>query len=199
MKRLCVFCGSSAGIRPEYMEAAQQLGRLLAERNIALVYGGARVGMMGQVARTVLEGGGEVIGVIPKGLVDMGIAFSDLLDLRLVSSMHERKALMADLADGFIALPGGFGTLEEFFEALTWTQLGMHGKPCGLLNVCGYYDRLIDFLDYAQEQQFIDTPHRAMVLVAESAGALLEKFDSYQAPQINKVEWLLRLDGQGKS
>lgn len=198
MKRICVFCGSSPGARPEYIDAAERLGRLLAGRNITLVYGGACVGMMGQVARAALAAGGEVIGVIPKDLADMGVSFADLPDLRLVGSMHERKALMVELADGFIALPGGFGTLEEFFEALTWTQLGHHKKPCGLLNVCHYYDRLVDFLDHAREQQFIDAPHRAMVLMADSADVLLEQFDAYQAPHLNKAEWILRMDGQGR-
>lgn len=197
MKRICVFCGSSPGARPEYVEAAGQLGRLLAGRNIALVYGGARVGMMGQVARAALAAGGEVIGVIPRDLADAGVAFADLPDLRVVGSMHERKALMAELSDGFIALPGGFGTLEEFFEVLTWTQLGNHAKPCGLLNVCRYYDRLMDFLDVAMEQQFIAAPHRAMVLIAENADELLETLDAYQTPHVDKAEWILRLDGRG--
>ncbi len=137
MKRVCVFCGSSPGARPEYLQAAIELGQALAGKNIGLVYGGAKVGMMGKIAESVLEKGGEVIGVIPKDLVEREVAFTGLADLRVVGSMHERKALMADLSDGFIALPGGLGTIEEFFEVVTWAQLGIHPKPCGLLNVRG--------------------------------------------------------------
>jgi len=143
LRRLCVFTGSSAGVRPEYREAARDLGRLLAQRGIGLVYGGARVGLMGAVADAALEAGGVVIGVIPQGLVAKEIAHTGLTELRVVASMHERKAMMADLADGFVALPGGWGTLEEFFEVLTWAQLGLHAKPCGLLNVGGYFDGLL--------------------------------------------------------
>lgn len=193
VKRICVFCGSSSGARQEYIEAAQQLGRALASRNITLVYGGAQVGMMGHLARSVLSDGGNVIGVIPQALVDMRVAFTDLSDLRVVGSMHERKALMAELSDGFIALPGGFGTFEEFFEVVTWAQLGTHQKPCGLLNVCGYYDRLMLFLDYVVEQEFINPMHRKMLLCAENVDELIGKFETYQAPHIDKAEWILRL------
>ncbi len=136
MKRICVFCGSSPGARLEYARAARELADLLIKRNIGLVYGGARVGIMGEIASAVLKQGGEVIGVIPQELVEKEVAFTELTDLRIVGSMHERKALMAELSDGFIALPGGLGTIEEFFEVLTWAQLGLHRKPCGLLNVC---------------------------------------------------------------
>lgn len=139
MKRICVFCGSSPGAKPEFVQAARQLGAILAQRKIGLVFGGGRVGMMGQLAQAALENGGEVIGVIPKELHERKVAFAGLSDLRVVGSMHERKALMAELADGFMALPGGLGTLEEIFEILTWAQLGMHHKPCGLLNVAQYY------------------------------------------------------------
>ncbi|HUW13230.1 MAG TPA: TIGR00730 family Rossman fold protein, partial [Anaerolineae bacterium] len=142
MERICVFCGSSPGSRPEFVEAAVQLGEDLARRGITLVYGGGRVGMMGALARGALDAGGEVIGVIPRDLVDQEVAYTDLLDLRVVDTMHERKALMVELAQGFIALPGGLGTLEEFAEVLTWAQLGIHRKPCGVLNVCHYYDSL---------------------------------------------------------
>ena len=197
MDRICVFCGSSPGARPEYVRAAVQLGETLATRGITLVYGGARVGTMGQLARAALAAGGEVIGVIPRRLVDMEVAYTGLPDLRVVGSMHERKATMADLADAFIALPGGLGTIEEFFEVLTWAQLGMHRKPCGLLNVCGYYDGLIAFLDHAVAERFVEGAHREMVRIAESAEALLEAFETYRPPTASKAAWILRLSGEG--
>ena len=196
MKRICVFCGSSPGARPEYVQAARHLGEMLAQRGLTLVYGGAKVGTMGQVARAALAAGGKVIGVIPRALVQMEVAYTDLPDLRVVDSMHERKALMADLSDAFIALPGGLGTIDEFFEVLTWAQLGMHHKPCGLLNVCGYYDQLIDFLDHAVAQQFVHETHRRTVLEAESAEAMLDAFAAYQPPRANKAEWILRMSGK---
>ena len=193
MKRICVFCGSSPGAKPEYLEIARQLGQTLVKRNLGLVYGGARVGIMGEIAKTVHELNGEVIGVIPKDLFQKEVAFIGLSDLRVVETMHERKALMAELADGFIALPGGLGTIEEFFEVLTWGQLNFHQKPCGLLNVAHYYDRVIDFLDVMLDQQFIDSDHRQMVLVDENADALLERFASYHPPQSDKATWALNL------
>jgi uncharacterized protein (TIGR00730 family) len=196
LKRVCVFCGSSPGARPEYVQAARHLGETLARRQLTLVYGGAKVGTMGQLARAALAAGGDVIGIIPRALVKLEVAYTGLSELRVVDSMHERKALMADLADAFIALPGGMGTIDEFFEVLTWAQLGMHHKPCGLLNVCGYYDRLIDFLDHTVEQRFVQSTHRHMVLVAESAEALLDAFTVYRAPRANKAEWILRLSGE---
>jgi uncharacterized protein (TIGR00730 family) len=198
MKRICVFCGSSPGGRPEYVQAARRLGHTLASRGIGLVYGGAKVGTMGQLASAVLEAGGKVTGVIPEQLVKKEVAFIGLTDLQVVGSMHERKARMAELADGFIALPGGLGTLEEFFEALTWAQLSMHHKPCGLLNVCGYYDQLIAFLDHAVEQQFVKTEYRAMVLVDEDPERLLQKFAAYQPPKIDKAAWILALNEQAQ-
>ena len=193
MRRICVFCGSSPGARPEYIHAAQQLGYTLASQNIGLVYGGARVGMMGKIAEAVLEKQGEVIGVIPKALVEKEVAFTGLADLRVVDSMHERKALMAGLSDGFIALPGGLGTIEEFFEVVTWAQLGIHPKPCGLLNVRQYYDRLLDFLDHTVDESFVELEHRSMVLVDENPEKLLQKFDSYHPPTIDKAKWVLHL------
>jgi len=153
-KRICVFLGSSGGVRPEYAEVAKHLGRELVRRNLGLVYGGANLGLMKTLADTVLAEGVEVIGVIPKMLVEKEIAHEGLTELRVVGSMHERNALMADLADGFIALPGGLGTLEEFFEVWTWGQLGQHVKPCGLLDVCGYFGHLIKFLDHAVDERF---------------------------------------------
>ena len=196
MKRICVFCGSSPGARPEYVHAARRLGETLARQGLALVYGGAKVGTMGQVAHAALAAGGEVIGVIPRALVEMEVAYTDLPDLRVVDSMHERKALMVDLSDAFIALPGGLGTIDEFFEVLTWAQLGMHHKPCGLLNVCGYYDPLVDWFDHAVEQQFVQAAHRRMVLVADSAEALLDAFVAYRSPQVNKAQWILRMNSK---
>jgi len=191
LKRVCVFCGSSPGVRPEYARAAKALGILLARRGIGLVFGGGKVGMMGRLAQAAQENGGEVIGVIPRDLFEKRVGFSDLADLRVVASMHERKALMAELADGFMALPGGLGTLEEIFEALTWGQLGMHQKPCGLLNVAGYFTPLLAFLDQVTEQGFVDAEHRAMVISAENPEDLLDQFETYRPPAADKAEWAL--------
>ncbi|MBT3880148.1 MAG: TIGR00730 family Rossman fold protein, partial [Candidatus Scalindua sp.] len=159
MKRLCVYCGSSSGRQPGYAQVARQLAHAMVSKNIDLVYGGASVGIMGEIANAVLGEGGDVIGVIPKGLFAKEVAHTGITELREVGSMHERKALMADLSDGFIALPGGLGTIEEIFEIITWSQLGMHRKPCGLLNVNNYYDKLIGFLDHAVSEQFIKATH----------------------------------------
>jgi uncharacterized protein (TIGR00730 family) len=193
LKRICVFCGSSPGSRPAYLQSARDLGEALVRRQIGLVFGGGRLGMMGEVARTVFERGGEVIGVIPEGLVKKEVGYTELADLRVVSTMHERKAAMAELADGFIALPGGFGTLEEFFEVVTWAQLGLHPKPCGLLDAVGYYTLLGDFLDNAVREGFILGGHRDMILVESTADALLDRFAAYQAPHIDKAAWALGL------
>jgi uncharacterized protein (TIGR00730 family) len=194
MKKICVFCGSSPGARPEYVQAARQLGVILAQRKIGLVFGGGRVGMMGQLAQGALENGGEVIGVIPKELYKKNVAFTGLSDLRVVESMHERKALMVELSDGFMALPGGLGTLEEIFEILTWAQLGIHHKPCGLLNVAGYFTPLLAFLDHIVEQGFIDAPHRAMILSADDPEELLQQFKTYLPPTADKAEWALGME-----
>lgn len=188
-----MFCGSSPGSAPDYMRAARQLGLILAEKQLTLVYGGANVGLMGQVSSACMEAGGEVIGVITRKLFDMEVANTRLADLQIVETMHERKAKMAELADGFIALPGGLGTIEEFFEALTWAQLGMHAKPCGLLNTLHYYDRLLEFLDIATDQQFIGGVHRGMVLMDENPAGLLEKFNVYHAPHVDKGAWARQL------
>lgn len=193
MKRICVFCGSSPGSDKKYVQSARELGNLLTKRKIGLVYGGARVGMMGEIASAVLENGGEVIGVIPQGLVEKEVAFTELADLRVVGSMHERKALMAELSDGFIALPGGLGTIEEFFEILTWAQLGLHRKPCGLLNVCQYYSGLMTFLNHAADQRFIESEHRSMLLIDEHPDALLDKLAVYQPPAVDKAKWVLQM------
>ncbi len=193
LRRICVYCGSGAGGRDEYAEAARALGRALVERSFGLVFGGGRIGLMGVLAETVLQRGGEVIGVIPKDLMDRGLGLKTATSLRVVETMHARKAMMADLADGFVAMPGGFGTAEEFFEALTWAQLGLHTKPCGLLNVKGYFDHLIRFIDHAVEQQFIDTVHRTLLLVDDSPEALLDKLAVWKPPRVDKAAWATRL------
>jgi uncharacterized protein (TIGR00730 family) len=174
--RICVFTGSRHGARSEYAEAAKRLGRDLIARNYGLVYGGGNVGLMTVIADTVLELNGHVTGVIPNTLVSKEVAHQGLSDLRVVNSMHERKALMAELSDGFIALPGGIGTMEEFFEVLSWAQLGIHEKPCGLLNVAGYYDPLMQFLDHAVAEDFIKPKHRALLLVENEPAKLLDCF-----------------------
>ena len=194
MQTVCVFCGSSPGARPEYAAAARQLGTLLAARGLTLVYGGGNVGMMGQIADTVIAKGGKVTGVIPAAIAEMEVAHTGLDDLRVVDSMHARKALMAELSDGFIALPGGLGTLEEFVEVLTWAQLGFHAKPCGLLNPNGYYDSLLAFIQHSVDQQFIQPEHRELVLVEEDPAALLDRMAAYVAPKVDKAAWALRLN-----
>ena len=186
MKTLCVYCGSNPGLLPEYCSAAQRLGHEMADRDIGLVYGGASVGVMGAVADAVLEAGGKAIGVIPHSLATKEVSHDGLDELLVVDSMHERKAKMAELSDGFIALPGGWGTIEEIFEMLTWAQLGFHAKPCGLLNVSGYYDQLFAFLDHAIEQRFVKEEYRPMIIMEESPGILLDRFNSYQAPEVKK-------------
>jgi uncharacterized protein (TIGR00730 family) len=175
MKRVCVFCGSHSGTSPAYTEAARRLGKAFVERNLTLVYGGASVGLMGAIADSVLEAGGEVIGVIPTYLFEKEVAHTGLSDLRVVDSMHQRKALMAELADAFIVMPGGIGTLEEFFEVWTWAQLGMHRKLCGLLNVGDYYYHLVQFMDQMVAQGFLKQAHRASVVIEEDTGILLER------------------------
>ena len=188
IRRLAIFCGSNPGARADYADGARSLARLLCERGIGAVYGGSSVGLMAVLAGTMVEAGGEVTGVIPRMLVEREVANTALEDLRIVESMHERKALMAELADGFIALPGGIGTLEEFFEIWTWGQLGMHEKPCGLLNVAGYFDPLLEFLDRAVEERFVRTIHREMVIVESDPRVLLERFAEYEPPKV--VKWL---------
>jgi len=190
VERLCVFSGSSPGAHPDYAQAARELGRALAGQDVGLVYGGASVGLMGILADAVLDAGGQAIGVIPQALVDREIAHPGLADLRVVGSMHERKALMADLADGFVALPGGMGTLEELFEVYTWTQLGLHSKPLGLLDVRSYYAKLVAFLDHAVEERFMTVEHREMLVVEQRAAALLEAFRRWRAPLRSK--WIDR-------
>jgi uncharacterized protein (TIGR00730 family) len=191
MKRICVFCGSSPGSRPEYRAAAEELGTQLARRNIGLVYGGGNVGLMGVLADAVLKGGGEAQGVIPENLMVREIGHRGLSKLHVVRSMHERKALMADLSDGFIALPGGFGTLEEFCEIVTWAQLGLHEKPCGILNVLGYYSTLLAMFDHAVEERFLKPENRALVLArGESPTELLQALAEWRPVRVEK--WLGR-------
>ncbi|MGH7807260.1 MAG: TIGR00730 family Rossman fold protein [Thermodesulfobacteriota bacterium] len=186
MKRICVFCGSSNGIQRVYSEAARAVGVALARRNIGLVYGGGGIGLMSAVAEAVIKEGGEVIGVIPQALFSKEVAHQGLKDLRVVGSMHERKALMAELSDGFIALPGGYGTLEEFCEVLTWAQLGFHRKPCGILNVEGFYNQLLLFLDHAVSEGFVHELHRSLVLEDQDPERLLDRLMSYKPPLLDK-------------
>jgi uncharacterized protein (TIGR00730 family) len=179
MKRIAVFCGSRTGAIPKYAEATDRLAHACVRRGLGLVYGGASVGLMRKLAEAVSNAGGEIIGVIPEFLIKMEGAQCGLADLRIVRSMHERKAMMADLSDGIVALPGGLGTLEEFFETLTWTQLGIHSKPCGLLNICGYYNHLLRFLDHAVSQHFVKPIDRNLVLAGEDPEEVLSKMESY--------------------
>jgi uncharacterized protein (TIGR00730 family) len=188
MDRLCVFCGSSPGHDPAYAALAAKLGRTLAQRRIGVVYGGGRIGLMGVLADAALSAGGEVIGVIPKPLLDREHGHLGLTQLRVVDSMHERKALMVELADGFVALPGGIGTLEELFEAWTWAQLGMHRKPCGLIDVNGFFAPLVGFLDQLVAAGFVHSTTRAMLAVAASPDELLARFSAYEAPAV--AEWV---------
>ncbi len=186
MKSICVYCGSSPGSDPAYMAAATAFGRLLADRGTRLVYGGGDIGLMGAVANGALERGGQVVGVIPQALLDLEVGHEGLTQLHVVKSMHERKALMAELAEGFVALPGGLGTFEELFESLTWSQLGFHKKPVGLLNVGGYYDALIAFVDHAVEASFVRPEHRALLMSDPDPVRLLQCFDIWEPPKIDK-------------
>ncbi len=185
---LCVYCGSSPGRQAIYRQAAQRLGAALVARQFGLVYGGASVGLMGIVADSVLDHGGKVIGVIPEALRRKELAHTGLTELIVTSSMHERKAAMAEHAAGFIAMPGGIGTLEELFEIWTWSQLGIHGKPCGLLNVGGYFDGLVGFLDRTVAEGFVRPAHREMLVVESDPAALLDRFEAHRAPRVEK--WL---------
>ncbi|OZI72047.1 TIGR00730 family Rossman fold protein [Bordetella genomosp. 12] len=186
LKRICVYCGSNGGRQPEYLEQAHAFGQQLAQRGIGLVYGGAAVGLMGAVADGALQAGGHVIGVIPESLMQKELAHRGLSELHVVQSMHERKTMMAQLAEGFVALPGGAGTLEELFETWTWAQLGMHQKPCGLLNIAGYYDDLARFLDHTVAEAFMRPQHRAMLAIERDAATLLDRFATYEPPTVSK-------------
>lgn len=190
MKSVCVFCGSSSGARPEYADAARAVGATLARQGLTTIYGGAGVGLMGIVADGALAGGGRVIGVLPERLQARELRHKDLSELHIVPSMHARKQMMSDLADGFIALPGGFGTLEEVFEIATWAQLGLHRKPVGFLNVAGYYDSLFTFLDHAVGEQLLRRENRQMLLQDVTPEALLDRMRSFVPQQLEK--WLDR-------
>jgi uncharacterized protein (TIGR00730 family) len=190
--RICVFCGSSPGARPEYLAAARALGRLLAERGITLVYGGARLGLMGAVADAALAAGGAVVGVMPQALVAKEIAHAGLTELHVVDSMHARKALMAELAGAFIALPGGFGTLEELCEILTWGQLGLHQKPCGLLNIAAFFDPLLAFFAHAVDERFLRPEHQGLLQVAGAPEELLALLQDYRPAAVQK--WIDRTE-----
>ena len=189
MQRICVFCGSNSGNSPEYLSAAVELGNLLPENGIGLVYGGSNIGLMGALADAVLKSGGHVTGVIPQSLVDREVAHGGLSDLRIVESMHERKALMADLADGFVALPGGYGTFDELCEILTWAQLGIHTKPIGLLNTLGYWEPFMGFLDHAVTAGFLGAGHRRLLGISDTAPALLAMLRSSAAPRPVEPKW----------
>ena len=186
MRTICVYCGSNPGLLPDYRASARELGHEMAARGLGLVYGGASIGVMGAVADAVLEKGGRVTGVIPSGLATREVVHTSLDELIVVSSMHERKARMAELSDGFIALPGGWGTIEEMFEMLTWAQLGYHEKPCGLLNAASYYDHLFAFLEHAIVQKFVKEENRPMIMMDDSAARLLDRFEQYRAPRVRK-------------
>ena len=192
MRRICVFCGASDGAKPVYREAAIQMGQLLAERKIELVYGGGNLGLMGTIADATMQAGGRVIGIIPSALVAKEQGHQDITELFIVNTMHERKTMMATLADGFIAMPGGFGTLEEFIEILTWGQLGFHRKPAGLLNVDGFYDGLLNFFDQQVENGFVRPHLRKLVLTADTPESMLDAMQNYVHPSVNK--WIERQD-----
>jgi len=184
MKRICVFCGANTGKRDQYSTAAKDLAEELVSREIEIVYGGGRIGLMGVLAERAIELGGRVIGVIPESLATKEVAHDSISELIVVGSMHQRKAKMAELSDGFISLPGGIGTIEETFEMLTWSQLGFHNKPCGIINVEGFYDKLIEFLNHTSEEKFFMDIYRRMLIVETDPSALLEKFEQYKPPQV---------------
>lgn len=188
MKRLCVFCGSQCGGNTVYRDAAAALGRLMVERGYGLVYGGGQVGLMGTIADAVLQAGGEVVGVIPEAMLSRELAHRGVTHLHVVSSMHERKARMAELADGFIAMPGGYGTFEELFEMITWAQLGIHQKPIGLFNVGGYFDALVACVEHAIAEGFIRPEYRHLTVTADTPGGILDALHTYAPPAVRP--WL---------
>jgi uncharacterized protein (TIGR00730 family) len=191
MNRICVFCGASPGARSAYRQAAEELAGLAVERGWGVVFGGGGVGLMGALADAVLAEGGEITGVIPRSLVEREVAHRDVTDMRVVASMHERKALMAELADAFVALPGGIGTLEELFEVYTWAQLGLHGKPCALLNVEGYFDGIADFLAHAVQERFLHEETRELLMVEHDPAALIERLHAFE-PRAAVPKWIDR-------
>ena len=191
VERVCVFCGASPGARPAYAEAARELASVLSARGIGVVYGGGGVGLMGALADAVIAADGELTGVIPRALVDREVAHRDVMDMRVVDSMHERKALMAELSDAFVALPGGIGTLEELFEVYTWAQLGLHSKPCALLNVEGYYDGVVEFLAHAVRERFLREETRDLLMVDTDPSALVDRLRSFE-PSAVVPKWIDR-------
>ncbi|WP_027723326.1 TIGR00730 family Rossman fold protein [Maridesulfovibrio zosterae] len=194
MKSICVFLGANPGNDPKYAQTARNMGRELAKRNIRIIYGGSNMGLMGILAESALEAGGEVVGVIPESLVKKEVAHYGLTKLHIAESMHERKALMAELSDGFVALPGGIGTMDEIFEIFTWAQLGFHNKPCGLLNIDGYYDKLIEFLGGVVQEGFLGEIHKEMLITASSPSELIEAYSNYEAPTVSK--WVEKISVQ---
>jgi uncharacterized protein (TIGR00730 family) len=188
LKSICVFCGSSPGTGTEYMRIAKEMGKTLAEDNIRLIYGGSNIGLMGIIAKTVLEHGGKVTGVMPKHLVDKEIDFKEITDFKMVNTMHERKAVMEKLSDGFIAMPGGFGTMDEIFEIITWAQLQLHMKPCGFLNISKYYDKLFDFINHAIDEKFINASYRHLFQIDSDPQNLIKKMQEYQPLIIDKAK-----------
>ncbi len=191
IKSLCVYCGSSPGAKPDYIALAEKLAQTMAEQNLGLVYGGAHVGIMGAVADRLMSLGGKAVGVIPEALVEMEVAHQGLTELHIVADMHERKATMAKLSDGFISLPGGLGTLEEMFEMLTWSQLGLHGKPCGVLNVAGFYNDLLRFLDNACAEAFMLPHHRELLIDSTDPKDLIARMKEYVPEVKSKLDWQL--------
>lgn len=192
MKQIAVYCGAGTGAQPEYVDAARILGRELAKNNIGLVYGGGSVGLMGELAASVIQNNGRVTGVITQHLYEREVAYKDLNDLRVVANMHERKALMAELSDGFIAMPGGLGTLEEIFEAVTWSQLNIHQKPCGFLNILNYYDRLLAFIDHIVDQQFATPGCKDLIMVDDDPKTIIRMLQTYSFKEIDKAGWALK-------
>jgi uncharacterized protein (TIGR00730 family) len=190
LRALCVFCGSNPGRDPVYERVAREMGELLAHRRVRLIYGGGGIGLMGAIAKAAMAAGGEVIGVIPHALRAKELAYHQLTDLHVVDTMHERKQLMADLSDGFVAMPGGFGTFEEFCETLTWAQLGLHNKPCAMLNVAGYYDRMLAMFDHAMNERFVQAHHRQMIIAESDPARLLDAMAAYHGPPTE--QWLTR-------
>ena len=195
-RRICIYCGSSSGRDPRFVETAREVGRHLADLGIAVVYGGGKVGLMGEVADAALRAGGQVLGVIPQKLRDVEVGHEGLTELFVVDSMHARKMMMAQLSDAFIALPGGFGTLEELFEATTWSQLGYHRKPVGLLNVAGFFDGLLAFVAHLRESGFVKPEHAACLLVESDAAALLSALRTFAPPQLGK--WMEKLAAEAR-
>ena len=191
LRRVCVFCGSSTGADPLYGCSVRALGEVFAENGLSLVYGGGNVGLMGELARSVLQRDVEVVGVIPKHIHE-AVESLPLSELHVVENMHERKAMIIDLVDAFITMPGGLGTIEEFFEAITWAQLGFHLKPCGLLNVANYFEPVLNLLDHMVVEEFMQRAHRDMIVVDADPVALLNKFDAYSPPRADKVKWVMR-------